>query len=284
MPGIISSRTRRLYQRPPAPPFALNWDSPQSRGLIAWWPLGEANHRNYCSFARNNFALTNNGTTIAVKPVPQHGGYGASSDGTNTSWLDMAGVPIAAYPGTLSTWAIHNNTTTTSSLLCLMASSSVYWAIGGDGNNEYGFADGAYADPSGAGNAAGSNTVTYTAGEPALFTGVFVSTTSRTAYLNGINPGTDTGSRAFSAPTRTSLLGFRFSGTTAAGPLNGTQWDSRVYDVALTADEVWLLYDPRTRFELYYPLGMKTYSFSPPAAGGADAVPQCWAQYRRRHG
>src|SRR5262245_62050535 len=124
MPGIITSRTKRLYQRPPSGPFVINRDSAQSRFLVAWWPLSEGNHRNYFSYARGNFPLTNNGSTIVPKPIPMIGGYGASNDATNTSWLDMADVPPLGFPCTLSTWAIHNNVTHTSSLLCALASAS----------------------------------------------------------------------------------------------------------------------------------------------------------------
>lgn len=264
--GIVTSRTTARMFRPPSPPYSLNLGSQQSQGLIAWWPLGRPDATlGYMDYSKSKVSLTNNGAILA-KPMGGFDGFGASNDGTNTNWLDAANGIVAALPATLTTWVVANNVTQTFSLLNVMNSGSSYLSLAADGNNEYGFNDQIVADPSGAGTSAGSGGA-YQAGVPFLAQAVFNTTTDRTAGLNGSFFGSSAVSRAFSAPTRTSLCGFRFSGATSVGMLNGWMFDSRIYNYALTQAQLFAQYDPVSRWELYYPLNRVSYFFDTPVSG-----------------
>jgi hypothetical protein len=96
--------------------------------------------------------------------------------------------------------------------------------------------------------------------------GVEYSTSSRACFRNGANKGTDS---TLMAP----VLG---ASTEEIAGIHGNTnfWigqiaEIRIYNRALTDAEVWALYDPRSRWDLYWQPNTRAYSFMSAAASAA---------------
>jgi hypothetical protein len=257
VPGIITSRSRRLYQRPPAGPYSLNKESPQTRGLVAWWPLGEGNLAGYQDYVQDSFPFTPTGCTIGTGP----GGL-APSFGAATDRLQVEAAPSSVLPLSMAAWFFPTAVpaTVTSSLVCVQSTAAdTYLTMG------------LSTTPNAVGFSSVAATVVSAVGAKAVplnvwshMVAVFTSTTLRAVFFNGSDKGTNATSSAPTALTRTTV-GLKNT-TATARPHTGRIADVRIWNVALTDDEVWDLYDPQTRWDLYYPIGKKTFSFG--GAGG----------------
>lgn len=262
MPGIVTARTRRLYQRPPAGPFVLNRDSLQARGLVAWWPLNVPNSRAQYDLVTNGRLLTQTGTMgIAAGP---NGGYAASNTGSTSNFFTIGSAVVSALPLSFSCWFNVASAVTGNNLVSISASGSANWyllAVGGD------VPGAVLADVFGSGVENFSQTSTlYTANTWNHGAAVFTTTTSRTSYLNGGGAGTDTTARTVGGTLNRTDLGVeRDNVGNLFSPLNGAISDARIYNLALTAGEVAAQSDPRSRWDLYYQLAKRTYSFRAPA-------------------
>lgn len=97
---------------------------------------------------------------------------------------------------------------------------------------------------------------------------VFVSRASNNheIFLNGesVHTFTNTGT---AGPFSTFHIG-SFGGNVQE--FNGIIWDTRVYAKALNDAEIWALYNPASRWELYYETGRVTYFIVPAAAVGGN--------------
>ncbi len=93
---------------------------------------------------------------------------------------------------------------------------------------------------------------------------VFRSRTSNAheAFRNGISVGSSAATGT-AGPFSTFHLG-----TWTNQVFDGLIWDARVYDRALSDAEVWALFDPSTRWELYYETGRVSYFVVPAAPVG----------------
>lgn len=90
----------------------------------------------------------------------------------------------------------------------------------------------------GAGGGGVAGTIgTVSTGTPAHVAGVFASTSSRTAYLNGTAGTPETSTRTPSGIDKIGI-GVNASAGTNSERLNGAIWDAAVWDVALTAAEI----------------------------------------------
>lgn len=261
--GIISSRTRRPYQRPPAPPYCMNRDSWQSAGLFFWCPLGEANSRGYLDYARGR-AMTQNGTmTVGAGP---NGGYATGNTGSTSNWLELSLAVVTAVPLSISAWFNPVNVTAGMNLVCISLGAGSYFVLAAAGDLAGDPVRAIAASGGGTENAAVSTTG-YAANVWNHGLGVFTSATLRAAYVNGGSKGTDTNSRTPSTPNRTTIGAFN-DGSSRFSPINGAIADVRIYGVALSDPQAQEMFDPRTRWDLYYPLGLKAYSFPAAAPGG----------------
>lgn len=113
----------------------------------------------------------------------------------------------------------------------------------------------------------GETTDTYGAGKWNLVTTVWNPGAGLFLYVNGIQEASNT----TATTTLRDVDGFQFyssaDGTTTNG-WDGSIADFRVYRRALTAADVWALYDPATRWELYSAPSARVF-FSLPTGGGA---------------
>ncbi|MHA1555088.1 MAG: LamG-like jellyroll fold domain-containing protein [Alphaproteobacteria bacterium] len=97
-------------------------------------------------------------------------------------------------------------------------------------------------------------------------------------YVNGVQVGTDTLGEDIGDPSVPMRIGDRGDG---AGELDGYIKDFRVYDRALSAKEVFDLWAPQTRWDLFQETGARAYLFPEAVAGGtttltADAGSFAW--------
>jgi hypothetical protein len=98
--------------------------------------------------------------------------------------------------------------------------------------------------------------------------GIEYGTASRACFLNGASKGTNTTTivPGMVSPSNENI------GTYRSG--NGDFWsgqiaDVRLYNRALSDAEVWALYDPRSRWDLYWQPNTRAYSFMSIAASAA---------------
>lgn len=266
MPAIITSRTRSRYERPPEGPFALNRDCWQAQGLQFFAPLGEKPGGGYWDLARGR-KITQNGT-ITQAGAGALGGLAASNDGTNNSLsLAFPVLPSAAAVYTLNIWFNPTDLATNINLLVQNSSVGDYIALLFDGANTYGFNDSIVLDVHGSGDGNSSTTVA-AAGTWNMATGTSYASNSRAVWLNASGKGTNSTARTVGtlAGTYIGLYPASFS------PLKGLAAHACIWNISYTDAMVWGLYDPKTRWDLYYPLQRRTYLFPPTAAAPGTAV------------
>lgn len=233
--------------RVPRFPFVLNRQSEQARGLVGWWPMRGA------IVAQDQVGVNPLNTFIDI-PVPC-----ALPSGLPGAWTGLVGAYWSSqfqdvYPTDSITLSARFVALTAAADQCVIAytngsnfplivdlqSSTTLRAFRGDG--AYAIASGAYAG-------LGLETlVTATASGGSIW-----------LYVNGLLQSTATGAgTGFSAGQNVT--------TNRSGRIDGQLADLRIYNRVLSAPEVWALYDPATRYELYQPLSRRVY-FIPPAAG-----------------
>ena len=267
MPGIITSRTKRLYLRPPHGPFVLNRDCPYARGLEAWFPLGEGNSETFADRAGRVQRVLTRAGTISITAGPD-GGYAASPGGVATNKLTMATSPVTTTPYHLGCWAYPNNVTTYYSLIGVLQN------ITNEAYGVLGIAGATAGDPvimesahAGATYANSATSRGYVAGRWQRFDGNVVSATSRSSWIDGAGKGTNT-----TSVTVGTFDSFRVGGYSDVDGdfdgLNGNICEVGVWSVVRTDAEVWRTFDPATRWEHRYVIGRKMWSFP---TGGAVA-------------
>lgn len=277
-PGIVTSRTRSAYERPPQGPWVLNRGSAQAVGLVAWWPLGAIHQGGFLDYSGNNHPLTQAGT-MAGGLVPRGGyGYGVANSANAANYLNIGTAIITTLPLTMNGWIYLRDSTDYGTCSALFAVTSPgganYKCIQYDGANANGVGTHiAFLDQSGAAQASWASTTTVgAAGTVNMITGVVGGTAagSSAVYLNAGGRNANAGTtNAPSGWSQTVVAAYRDTATFT--PLSGVQLHTCLWNRAMTAPEVWQLYDPATRWELYYPTGRRAYSFAPPSAP-ADAV------------
>jgi len=270
LPAIITSKTLELQGRRPQWPWNMNQDSWQAKGLVAWYPLG-AHPREGWDFKSRRYDLTNtNNVPVIQSPLMGRGfGFTAASSHhfrTNTP-------PVTAIPLTIAIWFISPGTTDFSMIVDLHNS-----AAGATRESFQTLAFGSSGSFTSTCAAADSNSfdtttssIAWTANQLTHQAGVFVSATSRIAYINGRANGTNVTSSTPASINRFTIGG-RLGTDTIANPVTGQAFDARIYNRPLIDAEVFALYDLKTRWDLYYPIGRIVYSF-PQAAVITARVP-----------
>lgn len=239
---------------PPAWPFTLNRASPQARGLLLWLPMDPpAGQTVFDQAGRHRDAASTGGVGWAPGPF---GGLCFQGDGSaryltvaSDSAFDLTGyltvacwlkipstssrLPVTKYPadtGVEGGWALDCNGFT--------AGEVEFFVISPPGTE--------YVNKG----------VAFTTGEWFHAAGVFnqdeTGTDKVRLYRNGREPsatltnaGTVTALSVNSEPVRLGTTG-------ALAPFfDGRVWDLRIYDRALTAADVWDLYAPPSRFDLW---------------------------------
>lgn len=228
----------RDWGRRPADVTEPNRNSTQAHGLLGWWPVQSPVQRDYVGRTGQEFVF---GTNIPIVPDRILGPTWAFN---GAGWIVVEGGPNPAGSDvTMSFWV---KTTSTAADVILG-----FYAIAGP-NGGYGAginitgANGFLNYWGGAGAAWVASSSVYNDGAWHL-AGITVNGTAVTFYKNGVAAGTATSQQP------TTHTAHRRIGSAAGGTniFTGSLADIRVYDRALSAQEMWALYDPRTRWELY---------------------------------
>lgn len=261
-------------QRPP-PPWRINRDSPQAENLVGWWPMVGANASSgsgitwdhtgnlgpttatatngvidgQVNFAGGNASITNDHTFGPVYKNTVSGSQGSVTIADN-SLFDMT----AEF--TLSAWFKMTETTkngTFHSILCKDVGSVQYQMTIFDDNVNGPFVQARIggatktAEPL-TGNSKDGNwhliVATYDGANLILWLDFFSKTTTAA-----------TGTIATSASNL--VIGADKNGNSLVGSIA----DARVYNIGKTPGQVWAMYDPRTRFDLYWSPATKVFSF-----------------------
>lgn len=242
---------RGAQLRPPLPnlPFTVNYGTPQAQGLVAWWPLdGIAGRTVECRIRAGNRGTL--GSTLVpynvVRPSYFDGALGIRSadDGVGGTNYITTGFDDALNDFTATCW------------FQLAVDTFAGRIIDKDVTSGFGIFQNT-AGPTYAARILGTDTSNLTLANTVTWhVAIRRSGTAGAFIANG--GALKATSSVSSSATNTTALGI---GATSAGDNRSFVHirDVRVYNRALTDAEIWALYDPLTRFELYYPLGQKAY-------------------------
>ncbi len=233
----------RRVQPPLDYQFALNSNSQQARGLVGWWPPIAAHGKNGLVDLAHGAAGTvfDTGNSWAVEAA---GGnvvnYDASANcrmATNITYNNSAySYAVWANPFTAvnnnSKYVCFENTSDRRNIGLIQRTSVYYW---------WSFAG---AETPESGTAASVLTTLHTWSHVVLtHDGV-----TQNIYLNGV-----LGKSVTNTPGAADAFYIGGYGGATTVNFSGNIGDLRVYDRVLLADEVWQLWAPQTRWELYAP-------------------------------
>ena len=250
-------------------PFTINRSSPQARGLINWWPFDPR------------------GTTSLFDIGNRDHGTLQLMDGSNWKTSDRLGGPSLDFNGsdeyvqTPSNFLLNANSFTMAVWFKADSDAQGHMIWQGDGSaNGWGAQDETHLS---IGNLTGdANSMSFFLGSAdassagTLFITISFSDRRWThaaatvsslsvspaaeLFVNGVSQGTDTGTlgETSRAGWDTDLRIGRPGASTRF--YDGQLAEVRIYGRALTAAEVWALYDPRTRWDLYLPLQPNRFS------------------------
>lgn len=258
MPAGPSLSARPLGNTPPRWPFTINWDNPDTHGLVRAWPLVWG--PGFTDLVARKALSVNGGVT----PKEMFGKHRVPQFDGSTGFLRINEAAVLAAPLTLSCWFNDDLDTSGDCLISLEPNS----------NSGIGFRLLAY------GNIAGDKVTaevavptssrapsadSFVAGVTAHGGAVFLSTTSRTGYKNGVGGTPETTSRSPAGIGRT-LIGAQ-NANSLTNPTQGRIAFVEIYNVAKSADEMRRMFDPAFRWNRYYELGRRSW-FLP--SGAAD--------------
>jgi hypothetical protein len=202
----------------------------------------------------------NFGTTMAATTI---GGLAASFSGATDAYLQKASSigTFVASPFTVSIWCYE----TASS-----GGSKLWVANQGGGFNGY-YLQIVTATPQWQAFDGSTGSVTPTSNVTLNtwqhITAIEYSSTSRACFLNGASKGTDTTSIT-PGLVKGNVFETLAAQSDGTGRFTGLIADVRIYNRALTDAEVWALYDPRSRWDLYWQPNTRAYSFMSAIAAG----------------
>jgi len=242
-----------------------NPQTPQAQGLLGWWPL-QGDLKDYT--AGPNLPLTMNGLVSPVAfPGSANIGLCAPSNGTTNFAVNNSVVGLGSLTQSLSMsfWVMQNTATIDGKVFCIGTgsgginlctfSSHLAWQRGTDG--------GVVVED------ASISLPTYVA-QFVVFTN---DGTNRVLYRNGLSEATSTTSIDSGTISRVGLYVNSHSGF-PQGPAAGVfAFDLRFYNRCLSAQDVWIMYDPATRWDLYWVPSTKTF-FDIGAAFNAATFPR----------
>lgn len=251
MTGERTNRYGWPYNHPINVDFDVNWDSPQSRGLVAWWPFigGQGGwpvpDR---AFQRYPMAPFNTPTWISDGEK----GWAVLFDDAANEYLSVSASPVIA-PFTLSCWFNSDDLINNQVLVGIGGAAANYTelvASGAGGGDPIDIRSAA-----GGGPGAAVTTTGYSANTWHHACGVEFGA-SRAAYIDGGSKGTD-------ANVRAPALTTTFIGRHAVGGgiwfMSGKIMDVRIYNRALSDTEVYNLY--ANPWELYGPRIPELHAF-----------------------
>lgn len=255
--------------KPPQGPFVLNRDCPQAQGLVAWWPMGNAAGRVYVPDEAGKYHLTPGTAGSAARGAD--GRPGLQLVAASSQYLLNATTPVIDWPITLTVWGSTDGSTQTA--IQVIATDD-----GSSGVNNFcrivlvsNKVRANCGTGTGGAQANAITTVSYTNGELSLFGATFASDTSRTVYLNGENAVSNSDSiNPAAAFTRIRVGTALTNGDAILQPWNGFLGECAIWSRALDASMHARLYNPSTRYELWYPLRSRKWFVQ--GAGGDVSV------------
>lgn len=259
-PGIITPF--RGVQRP-FWPFAVNRDSPQAEGLTHWWPMGVTQTiRNFGSLQSIPDATP--GSTLIEVPTLDHGQAWSFDGSVNGTWsipYDANTDAVLIGNSSVFIWVNYRSNASLQRLCGFIDNNLglLYWILI-DYPNTGGFA--LYY---------GSGSDVQSIQTPGLglddgnwhLVGGTLGGTTLTAYADGLPAG----SRTIVTIAGQGLSGWFMGSSAASSPSSqryrGLVSDARIWNRTLSVAEAAELYDPRTRWDLYYPLRQRVWSLPP---------------------
>ena len=236
--------------RPIDQPFTINYDSPQAAGLVALWTCfnqrGVPGLRD--SIGEYDMAAVNTPPIVndfEMGPV-------VSFLAANTEYLEIDLPVVTATPLTIACWFYSTSVAIAQALvqICELGQPDELYALTARGD--------AGGDPvtlvriAGAGPNFCDTTTSYVADKWQHAAAVCWDDSACDVYLDGGGKGSVGVARAPGAWDRTSIA--RAGDSTPGSYMSGRIAEARIYDRPLTEMEVWQLYAPETRWELYSPV------------------------------
>ena len=267
---MITHRGGWAYGHPPNVPFTMNRQSPQARGLIGWWPTVRCGGNTL--FDYSNGANVGQDIPSGVSRVRDSAlGMGLNFDGasrfsTDTKFDQLTGATQATFalwirPGSVTgEQAFFSQWGGTNRFLFEMFTDEIRLAIINGGFLLH-----------------QTTTFNLSIGETYHIAVVWHGNGKSVMYRNGGDVVFTTSAVIALPSIVASSIPLWFGD---AGQNNkrytGALWDCRVYNRALSASEVFALYDPATRWELYAPVMPRLVGF----AGGVT-IPLFMHHYRQ---
>lgn len=252
-------RPRQRVYRPVNDLFEINYQSPQFHGLLNWWPAGgtEALTRYRKEYIHNRYGTLNDIRFVDWGTHPEIGVSTWHNSSGSSGYVDL-GIQNQSAPFAVCVWCVPyfaNSSGYQRYAKVFVQPTSAFsnpWLIWSMGITDASPASWLFEVSSGAANSTISSTATttLTANTPYHLVGTYDGAYVR-LYVNGVlagSPSATTLSLGTSAqPTYMGRLRPYISDSYFYGLIG----DVRIYERALSADDVWQLYDPATRWELY---------------------------------
>lgn len=270
-------------EQPTDSPIRLNRFSPQSAGLVLWYPMCSV--ESAASAALDHSGNGNNTTTgwtasqndLRYMPNYCHYGMYTHTSGVTRTMVDNGSLDALTGPISIAFWYRRTGTITAGQYFLgfgSVAGTSGFIVAAAIGNaNNLGY----FPGTTGLGTLSSNNYVDL--GIRAVDTTEHHCITGEGAtlkhYVNGLPASiTWSGTGTQAQPTAHSTARCFGSFNSGAGPMtNIIVSDVRIYNRALTESEVWALYDPATRFDLWErpALGVWDVWQQPAASGGGGS-------------
>lgn len=229
----------------PSGPVSLNRAHALAHALRVWWPGQAATPIRPSPLGYN--AITSVGTGTFATPS-RLGGYDVAFTGGTAYCQNITPVNIAALDTAYSfgAWVLFDTTATQPCFMSFGTDSGYqnHFLIIRGGGLLY-----EANDAGGAGTVLATTGITPVTGVYHHVVAVTRSASSHTIYLNGV-PYAGTGTGQSAVPTKLSI-GRYLSAGGGFDPLTGAIPDAFYCRGALTQAQVWQLYDPATRWDLY---------------------------------
>jgi len=256
-------RRRALLAPNRAPPITgVNWASPQARGLVAWWPggvgplrdlSGRGHHQTAQSGVQSDKAGPfgalvkhfNNDGEITTNNIPDLRG---ASGATITCWVVWQEAR-ANYDGLIGTGAGDNNRFTLSVGGPSVGTTSNTALQVANGSNTYIYASN---------NVPNQNETYFLAG---VYDGTQATASDRAnLYTNGLlDSKTVVGTLQATLDSNPTNFVIGSEATNASRDHGGRLWDIRVYDRTLSDREIWEIYAPASRWDLFAGRGLPSF-------------------------
>jgi hypothetical protein len=229
---------------------------------VAFWPLQTLNTTGYRNYAR---VTTGQPTAVGgVVTLPGPAGTWAMSNNTTVSrYVTIDGLPVTAPPFTVGAWFFAISITQNQALWSMGDAAGANYFVLYAGLTNQTVSAGANA---GAGEVLANSDVGLLVDTWHHGCAVFTSATARAAYLDGGKKGTDSTSCTPTGIDRC-RLGILEATPTFLYTLRGRLAHVCVWNIAKTDADMQRMYDPATRWELYYTLGRRRYVFQVPTGG-----------------